>query len=169
MAGSSGYQLISSIGQAVSGEKKDAGTSASYQNGSGFLVNVDACLPIEREVLNRFTLPVHVIASGGSLRSSLSYTLGIPPGRPSPVVAKTCRAPVSLCERGSGREYLLDKGKFNQHLQVFLELRPLHPQRLPQRPHNLAALALVSTKVLCIRMTKMSPSACRRPTCPKCA
>lgn len=69
---SSSYRLTSTIGEAGSGY----GQSGSYRWQGGFLADLTECLPVEHAAGEGYEITHWVIASGGSLRGSASYTLG---------------------------------------------------------------------------------------------
>ncbi|MBN2001938.1 MAG: hypothetical protein JXA21_01170 [Anaerolineae bacterium] len=72
---STGYSLVSSIGQAWnSGASGYAGST--FTSGAGFLADVDGCRAITRPASRGFDIPQWVVASGGNTRSSAGYRLG---------------------------------------------------------------------------------------------
>ncbi len=103
VAGSTGitstsFTLTSSLGQPFStGATGFTGTSFTSQ--VGFLGNLGGCLPITRPVFG-YNIPRWVIASGGALRSSATYTVGDTLGEPIASGATTM----------SSASYLLSSG-----------------------------------------------------------
>lgn len=69
---SNSYTLVSSIGQAWSG----GATGSNLNEQSGFLPDMDNCLPIEHAAGENYQVTNWVVAAGGGLRGSTNYTLG---------------------------------------------------------------------------------------------
>jgi surface antigen len=66
------YTLVSSIGQVWS----NRATGNNLNEQSGFLADMDNCLPIEHAVGENYQVSNWVVAAGGGLRGSTNYTLG---------------------------------------------------------------------------------------------
>ncbi len=120
---STSYSLVSAIGQPwATGDT--ANTSGTYNEHSGFLSSITACLPISYTITSNYTITQWVIASSGGLRGSPSYRLGDTTGQPA----------ASGANAFTGTSYILSSGFWSQVTGTVPPTTTVPPTPVPITP-----------------------------------